>query len=196
LVSAAGSFSGCFDLDELAIDMGFYQEKKNVNQSVTVIFRPTQGVVCLDDETVVNRWVGDKVTFNIRIDRGYIYVGNTGGAELRMDYGKETGKLVIESVKAPTTIDVQVINKNDVYYIDIQNMPETVTVEYLQGSQWSIMQEEVIIMPKLPDNYVFKGWSIGGTLKNGGYMLCETEYLVYTPEVRGENKIYMNIDVE
>ena len=180
-------------MDELAIDMGFYQEKRNVNQRVTVIFRPTQGVVCLDDETVVNRWVGDKVTFNIRIDRGYIYLGNTGGAELKMDYGKDTGKLIIDSVKAPTTIDVQVINKSDVYYIEIANQPETVTVEYLQGSQWSRIQEEVIIMPTLPDGYVFKGWSTGGTLDKGGFMLCESEYLVYTPQNRGVNTIYMNI---
>jgi hypothetical protein len=182
-------FSGCFDLDEMAIDMGFYQEKRNVNQRVNVILRTPKGVVCLDDETVVNRWIGDKVTFNVRIDNNYIYIGNSGGAI----YNPETKKLIIESVKAPTTMDIEVVDKNDVYYIEILGRPSSVEIEYVQGNQWSYVQQEVTILAKIPDNFVFLGWSVGDTLDRGGFMLCETEQLVYTPSKRGINKIYINL---
>ncbi len=182
---SAFSLCSCFDIDRLMIDLGFYEEKKKVNEKFKVQLRETSVVRCTDETAVKEVYSGESVYFHIIIDSAYIYLGNSAGAEYDIGKDKVTGSIRIDSVQAPTTIDVYVGYKRELYYIEIEK-PDRVEIEFVKGSYWSETQEEVSILLKyVPDDYVIDNWT------KDGYVLGESAMLTFTPE-KGINKIKIN----
>ncbi len=145
------SLCGCFDFDKMMIDLGMYEEKKDVNAKYNVMLRDGEGYVCVDKENLKSIWEGEPVVFQIQLREGYIYMGNSAGA----DYNPETGTLKIKRVTAPVTIDVQVGNKYDLYCVDVR-IPEGViresskgdTFPFIRGGEWSTIPGKVIVSVK------------------------------------------------
>ena len=185
------SFGGCFDIDEMAIDFGVYEENNDVNKKIEVMFRSSDGVTCTDSEYARSVYSGEKVTFNIRIDSSYIYLGNSANAL----YVPETGKLIIESAKAPMTVDVYVVYKSDTYYLEISEMPN-VRVQMTSGQIWSNDSHTVMLEAQFAQEYRFLCWTIGNPwVENSQYndIVSYSETFEYEISKKGITTIYANV---
>lgn len=151
VTSLLASLCGCFDFDKMMIDIGMYDEKKDVNAKYNVILREGDGYVCVDESNQKSVWEGDPAVFKIQIRDGYIYMGNSAGAE----YSPEAKTIKIKRVTAPVTIDVQVGSKYDLYCVDVV-IPEGViresskgdTFPFIRGGEWSTAPGTVIVSVK------------------------------------------------
>jgi hypothetical protein len=153
LTSLLASLCGCFDFDKMMIDLGVYDEKKDVNAKYNVILRENDGYVCVDESNQKYVWEGDPVIFKIQIRDGYIYMGNSAGAE----YNSDTRTLKIKRVTAPDTRDVLVGNKYDLYCVDviipseIKEKNSSENFPFIRGGEWSNAPGTVTVSVK--DSY-------------------------------------------
>jgi hypothetical protein len=137
----------------MMIDFGVYDEKKDVNAKYNVILRENDGYVCVDESNQKSVWEGDPVIFKIQIRDGYIYMGNSAGAE----YNSDTRTLKIKRVTAPATIDVLVGNKYDLYCVDviipseIKEKNSSENFPFIRGGEWSNAPGTVTVSVK--DSY-------------------------------------------
>ena len=182
MLSVASCLCGCLDLDEMAIDFGLYDEKKKVNDKFEVMLREKLGFTCTDDEAQKSVFKGDSAIFHIRIDNGYVYMGNTAGAT----YDAATGTLKIDSVEAPTTIDVLVGNQNDLYCVEL-SAPSDIRVEFRKGGPWSETPEEITVYASFTSEYRFITWEIDGLITTESHI--ESPEFTFTPAEKGVIRI-------
>jgi hypothetical protein len=180
--SLAYSFCGCLDIDGLMIDLGFYDEQKDVNAKHNVILRENKGYVCKDENNQIAVWDGDAAIFHVQIKDGYRYLGNSANA----DFDARSGTLKIDHVKAPTTIDVYVGDKYDLYCVDIK-APEDAEVAFLGGyNGWSEQPGEVTVTVSFDKRmFSFGGWVVhtdGAQIEIGASSADEETFTFKTVE--------------
>ena len=131
---------------------------------VRVILRDCDGIT-IDGDNIVDVKAGRTVTFRVSLDEGYVYVGNTAGAE----FSEENGRLRLTNVFAPTTVDMLVVPENEVIRLSVQkNNPAgnvSLTETMLAGAG------EIKVSAEYPDFLQFAGWSEGGFLDDGGVLI-------------------------
>lgn len=131
---------------------------------VRIMLRDCEGINITGD-SIADIKAGRTVTFNVDIEEGYIYIGNTANA----DYNPETGRLRMQNVIAPATIDMIVVPENEAIFFSAQ----------LNNSSCSLsLTEKILARPEnidlsaeFPDYLDFKGWSEGGYLEDGGTLI-------------------------
>lgn len=133
---------------------------------VRVIIRCGEGV-SVEGDSIVDTKSGRTVTFKINVGEGYVYIGNSAGAE----YNPESGKLRLSQVFAPTTVDVYSAREDEVIRLDLRsNNPEGMASA---EADLFAKPEEVDVRAECPEYLSFEGWSEGGFLKDGGTLLSE-----------------------
>ena len=193
LLVCIASLCSCFDIDEILVDLGVYEKNSKVNESFTVILRETAGVTIEgeDDENVKNIKSGGTAKFKISISESYIYLGNTAGAI----YDAEKGELTLKKVNAPTTIDIILVAKSELYSVEVVKTEPRGIVEYVSGTIFSVEPQEVVLKATVPDGYIFIGWSKGGALDDGGELISRELQISYTPKESEKNTvIYANFE--
>lgn len=168
---------GCFDIDEFIVDMGLDDEETEANETYTVMVRETAGVK-IEEDCIKEVTDGKSVTFKIKIEEGYIYLGNTADAI----YSEADGTLHVKKVDAPTTIDVIVIEKSELYQVKVSKSVKESVITFATGSYgWMIEPEETTLIAQAPDGYSFSGWSVGGYLDKGGTFVSGDAEYTFTP---------------
>ncbi len=158
---------------------------KDDDYTVKVLLRECEGIV-IDGDSLVEVDAGRMVTFKVSLKEGYVYVGNTAGAE----YDPEDGKLRLLKVYAPATIDMIVVPESEAIHVDVKtNIPETVV-----SSSAYILGAEGNVTVKADESrlYRFAGWSVGGFIADGGWMISED--MEHTLYVDSDAVIYGNYE--
>lgn len=169
---------GCFDIDEFIVDMGLDDEETEANETYTVMVRETAGVKVEEEDCIKEVTDGKSVTFKIKIEEGYIYLGNTADAT----YSEADGTLHVKKVDAPITIDVIVIEKSELYQVKVSKSVKESVITFATGSYgWMIEPEETSLIAQAPDGYSFSGWSVGGYLDKGGTFVSGDAEYTFTP---------------
>lgn len=199
-VICLASFCSCFlvdKFDDLVVNSGvhdFLNQKKNVNKEFTVVFRTCEGVVLdSEEEEVKTVKSGSDVEFKVTISENYIYLGNTVGAE----YDAKKGLIILKEVQAPTTIDLILISKTELFCVDIYKNHDSGLVVFEKGGAWSVEAGEITLKAMSPDGYVFRGWSSGNFLVNGGELLSNEEVYTFTQtEDERITRVFANFESE
>ena len=191
------SFCSCFDFDDMVVDLGiheFFNQKKKVNNEFTVIFRTCEGVsLDPDEDEVKSVKSGSDAEFEVTISENYIYLGNTVGAE----YDAKNGRVVLEDVQAPTTIDLILIAKSELYCVEVNKNHDSGIVLFEKGGAWSVDPGEITLKAVSPNGYVFRGWSSGNYLVNNGVLLSKDEVYTFTQTQDIKmTRIYANFESE
>ena len=150
---------------------------------VRVILRDCEGITISGDNIIDTR-SGRTVTFRVSVDEGYVYIGNTAGAE----FSAERGTLRISSVFAPTTIDMIVAPEDEVITLRVAKNNPSVSVsiaETLLGAPG-----EITISADGPDYLMFAGWSEDGYLDDGGALISTEK--THTFYVDASKTLYAN----
>ena len=183
----------CFDIDDMIVDLGLYQNNKRVNNKFTVVFRECDGVMLDEDDEGAVRSVtkGTNVKFKVKISDNYIYLGNTVGAQYK------DGVVTLEDVSAPVTIDLILIAKSELYCVDVYKNHNAANVVFTKGGAWAAEPTEVTLRALTPTGYIFRGWSSGNFLVNNGVLLSTEEEYTFTP-AKDERmvKVYANFESE
>lgn len=138
--------------------------KIDENYDVRVILRECKGIT-IDGDNIIDTKSGRTVTFKVTVDSGYVYLGNTAGAE----YVEESGRLRISKVFAPMTVDVIVVPESEVIRLRVEkNEPDgpVSETEVLLAAPG-----EVTLSAGELTSLKFSGWSEGGYLKDGGSLI-------------------------
>ncbi len=151
--------------------------------SVRVILRRCDGI-SISGKNITEVEAGRTVTFKVSIDEGYIYLGNTAGA----DYDEEDGRLRLKDVFAPTTVDMIVVPKSEVVYLEVKKNSENGSVS--ESEVLLAGPSEVTLSAEGKSRIEFAGWSEGGYLEDGG-RLISTEP-TYTFYIDGSKVLYAN----
>lgn len=194
IVLCFSALCSCFDIDDMIVDLGFYNEHKKVNTEYNVILRECAGVSLDDGEEAIQKVKsGSSVKFKITISDNYIYLGNTAGAT----YDKEKRIIELKDVVAPTTIDIILISKSELYTVDVYKNYEKATVVFTKGSAYSAEPGEITLKAIAPVGYIFSGWSSGTFLANGGTILERgDEYSFKQNDSERSVKVYANFTSE
>ncbi len=128
---------------------------------------------------------GEDVYFPVTVNEGYEYVGNDMGAEY------VDGVLILRNVRYPTTITVQLKQKEgDSYY----HTQEGGTVTLKTDDGLPVFDEPVTLAAEPMEGYSFLGWTEGGYLTEQGTLVGEeTEY---TCMLSTEKPVYANFKSE
>ena len=173
-------FSGCMQVGKAFL---------GINDTFIVILYESDGMeICGETSYEVSR--GDRVVFEIAIDEDYLYLGNNAGAV----YDAESGTLTLEKVRAPKTVEVRLIKKSELYYVNVSKNDASSTVTFLSGKDCMITPEEVTLAATPKNGYIFSGWSLGGYLENGGALISLDPLYSFTPTAK-QTQIYANFEL-
>ena len=75
------------------------------------MIRECEGMSIVSEEAFVKVPSGSNVTFKVQISEDYYYLGNTAGAS----YNAKTGNVKLSRVFFPTTIDLIIVPKSEMY---------------------------------------------------------------------------------
>ena len=96
---------GCMDEDEIP----------EVNKStITVILRECEGMTITDEQPMKTTTIGGTVSFTVKVDEDYYYLGNSAGAT----YNARTGKVKLSRIYYPATIDLVLLPKSELYKVE------------------------------------------------------------------------------
>ena len=155
----------------------------NESYSVRVILRRCDGI-SISGKNIADIEAGRTVTFRVSVDDDYIYIGNTAGAE----YDEESGRLRLNNVIAPTTVDMIVVPKSEVVYLEVEKNSDYGTVS---ASEMLLAgPSEVTLSAEGKSRIEFAGWSEGGYLDDGGSLISTDA--THTFYIDGSKVIYAN----
>lgn len=183
LTLAFATLCGCIDMDEIMVDLGLTDEVDNMNNRVTVVIRDIDGISLRDGTDPVQEVKrGTQFRLQFRVDPGYVYVSNSVGGEVV--YNADTGYyvLTVRTVSAAMTIDLLVVDRDEVYEITLEKTLPGAKVNFAKGSSSVMLEPETCtVTAEYPDGYIFNGWSLGAALTDGGTLISTDTTLKYTP---------------
>ena len=159
------------------------EPEKSDGYSVRVILRRCDGI-SISGKNIAEVEAGRTVTFRVSIDEGYIYIGNTAGAE----YDEEDGRLRLKDVFAPTTVDMIVLPKSEVVYLEVKRNSDYGSVS--ESEMLLAGPSEVTLSAEGKSRIEFTGWSEGGYLDGGGTLISTDP--VHTFYIDASKVIYAN----
>lgn len=158
-------------------------ESARSSYSVRVMLRECEGI-SISGKAIADVDAGRTVTFNVSVDDGYIYIGNTAGAV----YNAEKGTLRLSNIIAPATVDMIVVPKDEAIYFNAEASNPACAVNI--PSKILAKPELLTLSASGSDRFDFKGWSEGGYLDDGGKLLSrEQEFKLY---VDATKTVYAN----
>lgn len=146
------------------------KDEKDQGYDVRVILRECEGIT-IDGETVKNIKSGRGVTFNVTVNEGYIYIGNTADAE----FDAEKGKLRLTNVLYPETIDMIVIPESQAIYLTVKKTHDAGEVS--SDSMLLSDPKEVELSAKGTETLEFLGWSYDEAVEDGAELISSEELL-------------------
>ena len=191
LVITLMTFCGCFDIDDVIVDLGLYQRNTKANTKFTVVVRETAGVT-VDGDSVKEVASGQKAVFKVSIDENnYVYLGNTADAS----YNSKDKTLTVSRVQSPMTIDFILVDKSELYCVNTYSNVSSGYISFVQGSSLMLEPEKVTVQVTVPSGYIFQGWTVGEYLDNGGTLVGTDPVYSFTPEDRRVD-LYANLASE
>ncbi len=151
--------------------------------TVRVMLRPCEGIT-INGDNIADVTAGRNVSFKVSLDDGYVYIGNTAGAE----FDEERGRLRLSDVIAPATIDMIVAKESEVIKLSVKKNVES--AEISASAELFAYPTDVKVCAIETDNLSFEGWSEGGFLSDGGVLLSEDAE--YTFRISENCSIYAN----
>ena len=195
LAVAVAMLCGCIDMDEIMVDLGFADEVDNMNNRVTVVVRDTDGVSLKDGtEPVQEVKRGYQFRVQFRVEPGYVYLSNSVGGEVVYNADTNYYVLTVRKVSAAMTIDINVVDRDEVYEINVDKTLPGAKVNFAKGSSAVMLEpKECTLTAEYPSDYIFNGWSLGASLTDGGTLISTDTTLKYTPEeLQYKTNIYAN----
>lgn len=145
---------------------------------VKVILRESEGI-SIDGDNITEVKAGRNVTFKVTINDGYVYIGNTAGAE----FDSESGRLRLHDVTAPATIDIIAVKAEDVIKFNLENKRQScrVSINGESGGEKLLgYPGEITVEAEETSTLKFAGWSEGGYIEDGGKIIStEPVFTVY-----------------
>lgn len=151
--------------------------------TVRVMLRPCDGIT-IEGDNIVDITAGRNVSFKVRLDEGYIYLGNTANGE----FDAERGRLRLTDVIAPATVDMIVVKEEDIITLKIKKNIENANV-YQSGDMFAYPSAAQISAEET-ENLKFEGWSENGYLADGGTLISENRD--YSFDISESKVIYAN----
>lgn len=153
---------------------------------VKVMLMENEGLE-IDGSSVVEVVSGKSAEFTVSLKEGYVYMGNSAGAY----YNTKTGKLTLSNVKYPTSIEIQLLNTNNMLSVDIESLAPKYVYSDAEYENWYNVGDTVTVYAMDTAGYSFIGWSFGAYHVDGGEIVS-TE-LSYSYELKADTpKIYAN----
>lgn len=135
--------------------------------SVRIMLRGCEGIT-ISGKNIVDTEAGRTVTFNVSVDEGYTYIGNTADA----DFNPERGTLRLQNVIAPATIDMIVVPDDEVIHFNAEANYASCSVNIT--SKALARPERLALDVDYPEHFDFLGWSEGGYLDDGGTLISDS----------------------
>ncbi len=157
--------------------------EKRREYDVRVILRETEGITVTGDN-IIDTKSGRTVTFKVTVNPGYVYIGNTAGA----DFDEESGRLRLSGVFAPATVDMIVVPEDEVINVKIEkNDPDGILS--LEEAKLA-GPGDLTVSADTTAFLQFAGWSEGGYLEDGGRLLSTEP--THTFYIDGSKTLYAN----
>ncbi|MBR2459635.1 MAG: leucine-rich repeat protein [Clostridia bacterium] len=153
-------------------------------EKVKVALIPSDGITVVSNN-IVDVVPGKSAEFQIKVNDGYIYQGNSAGAY----YNPKTGKLTLSVVKYPTSVEFFLLNTNNMLKLELE-CPLASLVSYDGEDEWYDNGDTVKVTAFDSTSYNFVGWSSGAYLEDGGKLISTD--LEYTFVMESSTKIFAN----
>lgn len=156
---------------------------KREDYTVRVMLRPCEGIT-IEGDNIADVKAGRNVSFKVTLNEGYIYIGNTADAE----FDEERGRLRLDDVIAPATVDMIVAKESEVFRLSVKKSVES--AEVIVSGELFAYPADVKVCAVETENLSFEGWSEGGFLSEGGTLLSEDAE--YTFRISENRSVYAN----
>ena len=157
--------------------------EKSKDYTVRVMLRPCDGIT-IEGDNIADVKAGRSLSFKVTLDEGYVYIGNTANAE----FDEERGRLRLNDVIAPATIDMIVAKESEVLRLSVKKSVESAVVT--ASGELFAYPADVKLMAAESENLSFEGWSEGGFLSEGGTLLSKDAE--YTFKITENRSVYAN----
>ncbi len=155
-----------------------------LDYSVRVMLADSENLT-VTGERIISVKAGEPAEFEVSIPDGMKVASATGGA-----YYKD-GKIIIDSVWFPVTVKTVVREYYDCTYSTKATTGGGVT----EAENVTVREDdEVNVMAKADDGYIFAGWSEGAPITKGGSVICSDR--LYRFNITSDTVLYANFITE
>lgn len=152
---------------------GTTPSRTDSSYEVGVMIRECEGMSIVSEEAFVKVASGSNVTFKVQISEDYYYLGNTAGAS----YNAKTGNVKLSRVFFPTTIDLILVPKSEMYKIEVAKNLNYGYVSFVEGSEYMQHPSQVTLKASYFSGYSFDGWTFDKYAYEGAQIVStETTY--------------------